>query len=87
MSNSDPSAIVLHGIPCIGGLYTSFDSNGENGFARRSLRVRRDSLFLDRALGLELISLRTRSLVHRLVPQIVYLLSFSHDCLAGSLGG
>src|ERR1700688_5139697 len=31
MSNSDPSAIVLHGIPCIGGLYTSFDSNGENG--------------------------------------------------------
>src|ERR1700688_610242 len=49
MSNSDPSAIVLHGIPCIGGLYTSFDSNGENGFARRSLRVRRDSPFPDRA--------------------------------------
>ena len=38
MSNSDPSAIVLHGIPCIGGLYISLDSNGENGslFALRS---------------------------------------------------
>ena len=31
MSNSEPSAIVLHGIACIGGLYKSFDSNGENG--------------------------------------------------------
>src|SRR5712691_9867631 len=31
MSNSEPSAIVLQGIPCIGGLYTRFDSNGENG--------------------------------------------------------
>src|SRR4030088_2557164 len=31
MSNSEPSAIVLHGIPCIGGLYTRFDSNGESG--------------------------------------------------------
>ncbi len=31
MSNSEPSAIVLHGMPCIGGLYISFDSNGENG--------------------------------------------------------
>jgi len=31
MSNSDPSAIVLHGIACIGGLYTRFDSNGETG--------------------------------------------------------
>ncbi len=31
MSNSEPSAIVLQGIPCIGGLYISFDSNGENG--------------------------------------------------------
>ena len=31
MSNSEPSAIVLHGIPCIGGLYISFDSNGEIG--------------------------------------------------------
>ena len=29
MSNSEPSAIVLQGIPCIGGLYISFDSNGE----------------------------------------------------------
>src|ERR1035438_6593619 len=37
MSNSHPSAIVLQGIPCIGGLYISFDSNGENG----SLKVRR----------------------------------------------
>src|ERR1700686_2116823 len=37
MSNSDPSAIVLHGIPSIGGLYIGFDSNGENG----SLKVRR----------------------------------------------
>ncbi len=38
MSNSDPSAIVLQGIPCIGGLYIGFDSNGENGslFALRS---------------------------------------------------
>ena len=31
MSSSKPSAIVLHGILCIGGLYISFDSNGENG--------------------------------------------------------
>src|SRR6266702_4022664 len=31
MSNSEPSAIVLHGNPCIGGLYISFDSNGGNG--------------------------------------------------------
>ena len=31
MSNSAPSAIVLHGMPCIGGLYRSFDSNGETG--------------------------------------------------------
>ena len=31
MSNSEPSAIVLQGIPCIGGLYISFNSNGENG--------------------------------------------------------
>src|SRR6202521_1635260 len=37
MSNSEPSATVLHGIPCIGGLYISFDSNGE----KRSLTVRR----------------------------------------------
>ncbi len=36
MSNSEPSAIVLQGVPCIGGLYRSFDSNGENG----SLKVR-----------------------------------------------
>src|SRR5580700_923918 len=27
MSNSEPSASVLHGILCIGGLYISFDSN------------------------------------------------------------
>src|SRR5271154_2029294 len=39
ISNSEPSAIVLHGIACIGGLYISFDSNGEIG----SLKVRRDS--------------------------------------------
>jgi hypothetical protein len=45
MSNSEPSAIVLHRMPCIGGLYISFDSNGEIG----SLRLRRDSPFLDRA--------------------------------------
>jgi hypothetical protein len=38
MSNSDPSAIVLHGIACIGGLYIGFDSNGEIG----PLKVRRD---------------------------------------------
>ena len=34
MSNSEPSAIVLHGIPGIGGLYISFDSNGEIGSLR-----------------------------------------------------
>src|SRR6266404_353890 len=45
MSNSEPSAIVLHGIACIGGLYTRFHSNGENG----SLKICRDSSFLDRA--------------------------------------
>src|SRR6266404_9368086 len=28
MSNSEPSAIVLQGIACIGGLYISVDSNG-----------------------------------------------------------
>ena len=39
MSNSEPSAIVLQGIPCIGGLYISFDSNGENG-SGRALTVR-----------------------------------------------
>ena len=44
MSNSEPSAIVLQGIPCIRRLY-KFDSNGENG----SLKVRRDSPFPDRA--------------------------------------
>ena len=43
MSNSEPSAIVLQGIPCMRGLYTSFDSNEENG----SLQVRRGSSFLD----------------------------------------
>jgi hypothetical protein len=32
MSNSDPSAIVLQGMPCIGGLYIRFDSNGAEGF-------------------------------------------------------
>src|SRR5580692_8133386 len=37
ISNSEPSAIVLHAIPCIGGLYISFDSNGENG----ALQIRR----------------------------------------------
>jgi len=53
MSNSEPSAIVLQGIPCIGGLYTGFDSNGENGsLVVRSgfaANVRRDSPFPDRA--------------------------------------
>ena len=39
MSNSEPSPIVLQGIPCICGLYTSFDSNGETF----SLKIRRDS--------------------------------------------
>ena len=46
MSNSEPSAIVLHGVPCIGGLYISFDSNREIG----SLKVRRNSPFLELAL-------------------------------------
>jgi hypothetical protein len=45
MSNSEPSAIVLQGIACIGGVYINFDSNGEIG----SLKVRRNSPFLDRA--------------------------------------
>ncbi len=36
MSNSEPSAIVFQGIPCMCGLYKVFDSNGENG----SLKVR-----------------------------------------------
>jgi len=40
MSSSEPSAIVLHGILCIGGLYTSFDSKGEIG----SLKVRLSSV-------------------------------------------
>ena len=31
MSNSKPSAMVLQGIACIGGLYIKFDSNGEIG--------------------------------------------------------
>jgi hypothetical protein len=31
MSNSEPSAIVLQGIACIGELYISFDTNGEIG--------------------------------------------------------
>src|SRR5580693_2600585 len=46
MSNSEPSAIVLQRIRCIGGLYTCFDSNGENGpvvvrssFAARSISL------------------------------------------------
>src|ERR1035438_7588197 len=40
MSNSEPSAIVLHDMPCIGGLYISFDSSGEIGslFAQCSRR-------------------------------------------------
>jgi len=39
MSNSEPSAIVPHGILCIGGLYIGFESKGENG----SPKVRNDS--------------------------------------------
>ena len=41
ISNSEPSAIVLHAIPCIGGLYISFDSNGENGALQIRARIRR----------------------------------------------
>src|SRR5580698_499086 len=37
MSNREPRAIVLNDIACIGGLYRSSESNGENG----SLRVQR----------------------------------------------
>ena len=33
MSNSEPSAIVLHGIACIGGLYKSFDPTLIEDFA------------------------------------------------------
>ena len=39
MSNSEPSAIVLQGMPCIGGLYISFESDGEIG----SVEVRLNS--------------------------------------------
>jgi hypothetical protein len=46
MSNSEPSAIVLHGIPCIGGLYISFDSNGENG-SLNSEKVRREAAMVE----------------------------------------
>src|ERR1700676_5046606 len=38
MSNSEPSAIVLHGIPCIGGLYISFDFEWRKRFAQGSPR-------------------------------------------------
>src|SRR4029077_4103503 len=38
MSNSELSAIVLHRVPCIGGLYISLDSNGEIGSPRSSPR-------------------------------------------------
>ena len=31
MSNSEPTAIVLQAIPCMCGLYPSFDSHGETG--------------------------------------------------------
>jgi len=54
MSNSEPSAIMLHGMPCIGGLYISFDSKGENGSLKVRRDVRRDSPILDSARGLEL---------------------------------
>ncbi len=58
MSNSEPSAIVLQGIPCIGGLYISLDSNEENGL----LKVRRDSpdkpshVFLKNRVGSSVLS-------------------------------
>src|SRR6266478_4745688 len=43
MSNSEPSAIVLQGIPCIGGLY-KFRFEWRKRFALRcSIKVRRDS--------------------------------------------
>ena len=48
MSNSEPSAIVPHGIR-IGGLYISFDSNGEIGSLKVRRDLRRDSPFPDRA--------------------------------------
>ncbi len=59
MSSSEPSAIVLHGIPRMRG-YTSFDSNGENG----SLKLRRDSLFY---CSLSEIRLRPSYLLARMV--------------------
>ena len=43
MSNSEPSAIVLHGIACIGGFYTSFDSTGESASLQGSPRFIRTS--------------------------------------------
>src|SRR6185436_6147136 len=43
MSNSEPSAIVLHGIPCIGGLYTSFDSKREGRSLQGSPQCTRTS--------------------------------------------
>src|SRR5580698_1828640 len=47
MSNSEPSAIVLHGIPCIGGLYLSFDSrviHPEDLVRRRRHRCKRSGV-------------------------------------------
>jgi hypothetical protein len=57
MSNSEPSAIVLHAIPCIGGLYTSFDSNGEIG----SVKVRRDVVVVIIELGTVITAMYDKS--------------------------
>jgi len=51
MSNSERSAIVLHRIPGIGGLYTNSVSNREIS----SLKVLRASPFLDRARVLSMV--------------------------------
>ena len=68
MSNSEPSAIVRQGIPCMCGLYTSFDSNGENG----SLKVCRGSPFLNRAGGFELACKTTQRRASRQLPKGSY---------------
>ncbi len=54
-SNSEPSAIVLHGILGIGGLYIGFDSNGEA--VRSSIKFAlKSASHPDRALTVDLVS-------------------------------
>ena len=59
MSNNDPSAIVLHAIPCIGGLYIGFASNGDTGslFDLQSLDLQSSDL---QSLDLQSLDLQSR---------------------------